>query len=260
MNSFVAPRDEQAIGVSGGTPTGDVPPERRVLVIDGDLLVAEAIVLALSHLKFRARFVMPITTAHARDLVAWRPGLALVDIDSVDSATCLSFVSIFSEAKVPVAVMGSRLNVPLLGECVNAGASLVVDKGTPLTDLVRVIAKLLAGDVVLGDEQKRRLLEPIEREARAIRARLAPFDVLTYREKCILAELMDGHGPEAIAVRSSVAVSTVRSQIKSILQKLGVNSQLAATSLATRVGWTFDRTPGPRAVAPLPSSHVEASA
>jgi hypothetical protein len=51
---------------------------------------------------------------------------------------------------------------------------------------------------------------------------------------------MDGHAPEAIARRSSVSVLTVRSQIKAILQKLGVNSQLAAVSVAQRAGWTLD--------------------
>jgi two-component system, NarL family, nitrate/nitrite response regulator NarL len=246
--------------MSGG-PALQGSADRRVLIIDNNLLVAEAIVLALTQLSFSARFVMPITTTHALDLVAWQPGLALLDIDSVDSTTCLSFVSIFSDAKIPVAVMGSRLEVPLLGECVRAGASSVIDKGSPLADLVSVIARLLAGDVVLTADDKRRLLEPIQREARVRRERLAPFDVLTDREKCILAELMDGHSPDAIARRNSVSISTVRSQVKAILQKLGVNSQLAATSLARRAGWTLeearDVTTRLRGV---PSSHLEASA
>jgi DNA-binding CsgD family transcriptional regulator len=37
-----------------------------------------------------------------------------------------------------------------------------------------------------------------------------------------------------------VSESTVRSQIRSIFQKLGVNSQLRAVSLARQVGWTAD--------------------
>jgi len=36
-----------------------------------------------------------------------------------------------------------------------------------------------------------------------------------------------------------VSISTVRSQIKAILQKLGVNSQLAATALVQQAGWTL---------------------
>jgi len=34
-----------------------------------------------------------------------------------------------------------------------------------------------------------------------------------------------------------VSLTTVRSQIRSVLMKLGVNSQLAAVALARRQGW-----------------------
>jgi DNA-binding NarL/FixJ family response regulator len=36
-------------------------------------------------------------------------------------------------------------------------------------------------------------------------------------------------------------LTTVRSQIRAVLQKLGVRSQLAAVAQANRVGWTRDR-------------------
>jgi DNA-binding NarL/FixJ family response regulator len=69
--------------------------------------------------------------------------------------------------------------------------------------------------------------------------RLALFSILTPREKTVLGELMEGRDAEAIARRSWVAVSIVRSQIKSILQKLGVNSQLAAAAFAREAGWSY---------------------
>jgi DNA-binding CsgD family transcriptional regulator len=62
--------------------------------------------------------------------------------------------------------------------------------------------------------------------------------VLTGREKVVLAELMNGNRAETIAANGCVSISTVRSQIKSILQKLGVNSQLAAVALARQAGWS----------------------
>ena len=99
---------------------------------------------------------------------------------------------------------------------------------------------MLAGDVVMTEEMKQRLTEPYQRESRARRAKLAPFDVLTEREKYVLSELMDGHCADEIARRASVSISTVRSQIKAILQKLGVNSQLAVAALARQAGWAYD--------------------
>lgn len=213
---------------------------RRVLVIDSDLLVAEAIVSALTQRTLTARFAMPITLTHVRDLTAWQPGLALLNVDSIDRSSCMSLISMLSNATIPVAIMGSRLDVPLIGECLDAGVSMVVDKGWTLEELVSEITRVLLGGVGLDDDTRRRILEPIRRRAEARREQLAPFNALTQREKCILAELLEGYGPEAIARRSSVSVLTVRSQVKAILQKLGVNSQLAAVSLARRAGWTLD--------------------
>ena len=43
---------------------------------------------------------------------------------------------------------------------------------------------------------------------------------------------------EEIAEAQFVAVTTVRSQVRGILQKLGVRSQLAAVATANRAGWT----------------------
>ncbi len=70
--------------------------------------------------------------------------------------------------------------------------------------------------------------------------RLQAFAVLTDREKVVLAELIEGHCAEEIANAAYVSISTVRSQIKAILQKLGVNSQLAAVAQARRAGWSLD--------------------
>lgn len=224
-------------------PAPGAPARRRaarILVIDGNVLTAEAIVLALSQMKFAVRFVAPVSDHEVRDQAGWEPELALLDIDSVDNATCLRTISVLHEVDVPVAVVGGRLDEYLLGECVQAGARSVVDKSSSLEELVRTVRRILAREVILGEDDKRQLTEPYRREAQARRARLTPFDVLTQREKFVLGELMEGRGAEMIARQASVSVSTVRSQIKSILQKLGVNSQLAAAALARRAGWTHE--------------------
>ena len=53
----------------------------------------------------------------------------------------------------------------------------------------------------------------------------------------MLARLCDGHSAAQIADESYVAVSTVRSQIRAVLMKLGVGSQLEAVAAARRGGW-----------------------
>src|ERR1700692_1490208 len=99
-------------------------PERpRVLVIDGLLMTAEAVVMALGPLAFAGHLVIPVTGDHLREAVPWCPATAL------------------------------------LGKCIYAGASAVVDKSSPLSDLFGVIGRQLAGEVLLREDLRQRLIE-----------------------------------------------------------------------------------------------------
>ena len=55
-------------------------------------------------------------------------------------------------------------------------------------------------------------------------------------KRTVLAALMDGKSAEEISSVLFVSVATVRSQIRSVLQKLNVHSQVAAVSIANRSG------------------------
>ena len=56
----------------------------------------------------------------------------------------------------------------------------------------------------------------------------ARLQSLSDRESEVLQQLHGGVGVRAIAEQSEVALTTVRSQVKSILRKLEVSSQMAA--------------------------------
>lgn len=63
------------------------------------------------------------------------------------------------------------------------------------------------------------------------------FKHLTPRERQVLLALMRGATAQQICKESYVSLPTVRSQIRSVLSKLGVRSQLAAVVVAYRSGW-----------------------
>ena len=69
----------------------------------------------------------------------------------------------------------------------------------------------------------------------------------------MLAQLVAGRQVRQIAEEGSVSEATVRTQVKSVLSKLGVGSQLAAVSMAHRVGLA-------RAAAPERQDAVRAEA
>jgi DNA-binding NarL/FixJ family response regulator len=64
------------------------------------------------------------------------------------------------------------------------------------------------------------------------------MSALTPRELEVLRLLHGGYTVAQIAERNDVAPSTVRSQVRSVLRKLGVNSQLAAAAHYERWGET----------------------
>ena len=81
------------------------------------------------------------------------------------------------------------------------------------------------------------MLDELRIERASVRKSLSPFERLTTRESPVLSALIDGLSGEEIAEAHFVALTTVRSQIRSLLQKLGVRSQLAAVAHANRAGW-----------------------
>ena len=96
----------------------------------------------------------------------------------------------------------------------------------------------VAGRRLLSPTTERDLLGELQLHRRDHAMRLAKFQNLSNRESEVLWALMMGKSAGEIAEESFVSIATIRSQIKAILRKLEVNSQLAAVALAYQAGWT----------------------
>jgi DNA-binding NarL/FixJ family response regulator len=106
---------------------------------------------------------------------------------------------------------------------------------------------VICGRSPLADGDRHALLGELRARRAEEQRRLAPFRCLTPREQAVLAALMEGKHAKQIAAESFVSLGTVRAQIKSILLKLGVSSQLSAVALARQAGWSPSGT-----IPPLP--------
>jgi DNA-binding NarL/FixJ family response regulator len=126
-----------------------------------------------------------------------------------------------------------------LGACIEQGAVGVVSKLQSTEEALEAIRMALRGEPVMRPARREELLAERRAHVEAERARLAPFAELTPREQQVLAALMDGVAPAAIAAASGAALKTVRHQTAAIMLKLGVRSQLAAVALARQRGWAF---------------------
>ncbi|HET7718451.1 MAG TPA: response regulator transcription factor, partial [Acidimicrobiales bacterium] len=124
-----------------------------------------------------------------------------------------------------------------LGACLEAGAVGVVSKAAEFSVLIDAVHRAVEGAPLMREEERQDLLHAARDRRRADHDRLAPFDALSPKEQAVLVHLLAGESAETIAEKSYVSLATVRSHIRAILLKLGVNSQLAAVALARNAGW-----------------------
>ena len=215
----------------------------RILVAGSDLL-ADALASALETYGF-ATLNIVVTKPAIEGGIDWRPDLVLIDARSLDVTAGSLLISEFRQVGVEVCVIDAADDRDRLNAWLSAGTSALIDNSEPFDQLFRTVTLLLRSRFLAQTAPRTSpvalTLTPADQQPRE---RLDLFATLTERERVVLAELIEGHCAEDIAKAGFVSISTVRSQIKSILQKLSVNSQLAAVAMARRAGWSHDNPPG----------------
>ena len=168
-----------------------------------------------------------------------RPQVVLLDLDvGGDLGDTIELIEPISAQGARVVMVTGITDRARLAACVEAGAIGVIGKARPFEALLEGVTDAVELGTLLTGRQRDELLAELRRQRAESRRRRSPFDQLTRREADVLAGLLDGLSAEQIATRSYVSLTTVRSQIRSVLQKLGVKSQLAAVALARKAGWT----------------------
>ncbi len=178
--------------------------------------------------------------APAAELVEWinsqEADLVVLDLGLPYDGGGASLVGPIVSSGTAVLVLTGESTSDTWGYCLQAGALDVVSKGESLDSIVESIERACAG---LGTDAQRRhrLVEDSQRNRQNQQQLLEPFAELTSRETVILRGLVEGHSLGKLATRDFVSVETVRTQVKSILRKLGANSQLEAVALAHQANW-----------------------
>ena len=126
---------------------------------------------------------------------------------------------------------------------VRRGAEAALSTELGLRCLVNVIGRVAAREMEVEPVIERALRGPsptsvlLSSDGKVVPTIQQAVARLSVREGEILRQLMGGLAPAQIARHGYVCESTVRSQVRSILAKLGVGSQLAAVAIAYRAGW-----------------------
>ncbi len=209
-----------------------------VLVIEDHALLAQTLVIALNAEGCRAQVADLLGPATLlRQVRIQRPGVVLLDLDLGDFGDGVDLVRPLTELGARVLVVSGTTDRLRLAETVERGAVGFLSKQAPFEQLLSTVLDVVAHRPLLSSAQRYELMAEL-RCARAARSRdLAPFEALTPRERAVFAALAQGQRAETIAAAAVVSEATVRTQIRGVLAKLDVHSQLEAVALAWAVGW-----------------------
>jgi DNA-binding NarL/FixJ family response regulator len=222
------------------TTTVEPPP---LLLVDDHALLAQALQIGLRAAGLAAERVHPSSASEvvARATAAAPATVALdlrlgtgsdgVPIDGLDLVVPLT------AAGCRVVVLTAETGDAVWGTAVERGALTVLSKDSDLQVLIDVLVAVTAGESVLGEGRRQDLMAAARRARAAEDVRLAPFRLLTPREDEVLGHMAAGRAAAAIAVAAHVSEATVRTQIRAVLTKLEVTSQLQAVALARQAGW-----------------------
>jgi DNA-binding NarL/FixJ family response regulator len=188
------------------------PNERiRVLIAHGDPLIAAGLAATLSRLRD-----FETATGGARqpavDMVIadYEAGLRLIASGGPLGRSVMILTHSDSEAKICHALEQGARGYLLLG--------------CSLQDLVDGLRSVYRGGIALGPLVASRIADRMKQQA------------LTPREADILRYLMLGMSNKAIASKLTLAVGTVKTHVKSVLEKLDAKSRTQAVSIAQRRG------------------------
>ncbi|MBC3193468.1 response regulator transcription factor [Pseudonocardia sp. C8] len=208
-----------------------------ILIVDDHELVGSALALNLRVEGEDATF-LPVRTAagvleHARRT---GPGLIVLDLDlgrdpeghRIDGSR---LVGPLVEIGWRVVVLSGSSDAGRVGAALEAGGFVFVPKNAPFPALLNAIREARVGRSVMPPgrrEQLIKLFRDRERERHDLHAKLSK---LTQREREVLALLAGGKRAQAVADHFVVSLATVRTQIRAVLTKLEVGSQLEAVAL-----------------------------
>ena len=218
----------------------------RVAIVVKTVLLGESLTLALGARGFVATAVpVPDDAADANELLeptlSLRPRIGILGSDLGETGDAMSLVRPLKRAGSAVVVVTPVPDDERWGQALALGAHAVLSESDGLGKLASILQRVAAGERTLETSQRLGLIQYWQRRQLRKEAHRARLDTLTRREREVLARLAEGERVGDIARGFHVSEATVRTQVKSILSKLGVNSQIAAVAITRDARW---RQPG----------------
>jgi DNA-binding NarL/FixJ family response regulator len=208
----------------------------RIMLVEDHTTVRQALALVLEQEREFEVVAQAGSLAEARQ-AATEFDVAIVDLGlpdghGADVITELRKIS----PKSLMLVLTASFERTELARAVEAGASGLLHKATPLEEITQAVRRLLAGEALISMEEVIELLRLATSERKKDYEEQMAAQQLTPREREILQALAEGLSDRQIADRLHISFETERNHISNIFGKLGVDSRLQALLFAVRRG------------------------
>jgi DNA-binding NarL/FixJ family response regulator len=217
-------------------------PRRRVRValVEQFAMVAETFEVAMRPMCVPIPVLVDQDSSRstiASSVLAVGPDIAVLHLDAVVDDRDLPIEELAAAGIVTV-MLTDRTDDARLGDFLRRGAEAALSTELGLRRMVNVVARVSARESAMEPDEFDRL-RASARPPRTTSGASARDVVgrLSVREGQVLRHLMSGETPTQIARQSVVSEATVRTQVRSILAKMGVGSQLSAVAIAYAAGW-----------------------
>jgi two-component system NarL family response regulator len=193
----------------------------KVLIAHGDPLIAAGLAVTLQRQRdFEA--VLPRPTLKVSSVIASDAPPADVVVADYDSG--LRLIVSAGAMRHRVVILTHSDSQAKICHALERGARGYLLLGCSLQELLDGLRSVLVGGIAIGPLVAQRVAERMKHRA------------LTPREEEILRQMMLGLSNKGIALRLNVAVGTVKTHVKSVLEKLNAASRTEAVAIAQRRG------------------------
>jgi DNA-binding NarL/FixJ family response regulator len=212
----------------------------RVLLVDDQELVRRGFAALLSN-EPGIEVVAEAADGSAAIAETWRtrPDVVLMDIrmpgmDGLDATRAICGDDRLSATKV--LVLTTFALDEYVYEALRAGASGFLLKDTPPRLLLEAITAVADGDVLISPVMTRRLIADLVRRPRPQPGEPGPLDVLSEREREVLAEVARGRTNAEIGAALYMSPLTAKTHVSRILGKLNARDRVQLVVIGYETG------------------------
>jgi DNA-binding NarL/FixJ family response regulator len=199
----------------------------RVAIVEDSLILRNSLTSLFNSDEIKCVLAVDNLRNIVSEVNRTRPDVVLMDIGLPDISGIEGVRTVKSNfPKVQILMFTVFEDDENIFDAIKYGASGYILKKTPVRQIVEAVKDLHSGGVPMSPTIARKVIHSFQTKAPSADLVVS----LTAREKEILFSLVDGLSYQKIADKYFISISTVRSHVSSVYEKLHVNTKAQAVA------------------------------